>query len=144
MLTTYTIKSKNSNNIWIFKYSLNGFLNHFEVLEGTLSEKQEHWLDEKGNFPIREKTMAEWKKNLKENFEIQIGEPDLSFDAAWIIFNNKVKKVYAMRCWAKLSKADIVLVFIHIPKYLKRIAKTKEAQAHFATYLNQRYFEDED
>lgn len=143
MLKTYTIKSKNSNNVWVFKYGLNGFLNHFEILEGSLSEKQEHWLDELRHFPIREKTMLDWKMNLKHNFEISIGEPDLSFDAAWSLYDNKVKKVFAERSWEKLSKGDVVKVFLHIPKYLKRIAKTKEAQAHFATYLNQRYFEDE-
>jgi len=143
MLKTYTIKSKNSNNVWVFKYSLNGFLNHFEILEGNLSETQEQWLDEKNNFPLREQKMKEWQKNLKQNFEITIGDPDLSFDAAWNLYGNKVKRVFAERSFEKLNKADVIKLFIHIPKYLKRINKSKEAQAHFATYINQRYFEDE-
>lgn len=142
-LTTYTIRSKNTTNVWVFKYDLNGFLNEFKSLEGTLSEKQINWLFRQGNFPYIEEQVKEWTKKLKHNFEILKGEPDLSFSAIWELYDNKVKKVFAERAFEKLKEADKVKCFIHIPKYKQRIAKSKEAQAHLATYINQKYFEDE-
>ncbi|AJA67336.1 hypothetical protein MYRA21_0092 [Myroides sp. A21] len=143
-LTTYTIRSKNSINVWVFKYDLNGFLNEFKNMEGVLSEKQFQWFFVQGNFPYLEVTIKEWSKRLKNNFEIEKNLPVLDFEAIWKLYDNKVKRVFAEKQWNKLNDADRIKCFLHIPKYHKRIAKSKEAQAHFSTYINQRYFDDED
>lgn len=143
-LTTYTIRSKNTTNVWVFKYDLNGFLNEFKNMEGVLSEKQLAWFFIKGNFPYLESTIKDWNKLLKENFEIEKNLPVLNFEAIWNLYNYKVKKVFAEKQWDKLNDADRVKCFLHIPKYLKRIAKSKESQAHLSTYINQRYFDDDE
>ncbi len=34
LVTTYTIKAKNTPHIWEFQYDLNGFLKAFKIIEG--------------------------------------------------------------------------------------------------------------
>ena len=71
--TNYTVKSKNSDNVWTFKYDLNGLLLEFKRLEGILSNNQVQWFFFKGNFPYKEVQIKEWIGKLKVNFEITIG-----------------------------------------------------------------------
>lgn len=143
METVYTVRSKNSQNIWEFKYDLNGFLISYNVLEGTLSEKQFHWLHQLGNFPVTEQKINEWQKKLKVNFEIDVGEPDLSFDAIWELYNYKYKKFEAEKRWNKLSKADKLKCFKSIKGYDAYLARKGTAKALLATFINQRYFDDD-
>ena len=142
-LTTYTIKAKQTTNVWLFKYHLNGALYQFKVLEGTLSQTQIDWLFKKANFPHQESQIRDWQLKLKQNFEIVVGEPDFSFDALWNAYNYKVKRHEAEKRFNQLKQADIVKCFMAIKGYLKHISNTKTAQAHLSTYINQRYFEDD-
>ena len=103
-LVTYTIKSKNSNNIWEFKYHLNGVLYSFKALDGVLSTKQIDWLFVKANFPYKEDQIKHWQKKLKANFEITVGEPDLSFEALWKLYDHKIKRVESEKAFNKLKQ----------------------------------------
>lgn len=141
--TTYTVKSQNDTHIWEFKYDLNGHLRSFKILEGELSAKQMKWLFAQANFPANESIMKTvWMKNLKENFEILVGEPDLSFYAFWNSYNHKVKKVVSEKAWNRLSKKDRMDALKAIKPYDNYLARKGIAKAHPATYINQRYWED--
>ena len=142
-LTTYTVKSKNSDNVWIFKYDLNGFLKEFNRLEGELSEIQIRWFFVKGNFPYDEQLIKSWRLKLKANFEITIGESDLSFEALWNLYDHKVKRVEAEKQFSKLKEADVIKCFLSIKGYNKYLQKKGTGKAHLSTFINQRYFEDE-
>ena len=142
--TTYTVKSRNSPNIWQFKFHLNGTLAEFNLLEGTLTEKQINWLSSKGHFPFYEAEVKNWQSKLSENFEIIVGEPDLSFDALWSLHNHKVSKAMALKAFNKLKPADIILCFLGNERYQKYIAtKPNLEKMHLATFINQRRWEDE-
>jgi hypothetical protein len=143
-VTTYTIKSRNSPNVWQFKYHLNGVLAEFKILEGTLTDVQVQWLRNQGHFPFYETDVKEWQTKLRKNFEITIGEPDLTFTALWELYGYKVKRFEAEKCFKKLKPADLIKAFLHIPKYKKRIAHQRIAQANLSTYINQRYFDDDE
>jgi hypothetical protein len=143
METTYTVKSKQDGFIWSFKYTLNGDLRVFIIDEGTLSAKQMKWLFGSGNFPANESIMRSvWMKQLKANFEITIGEPDLSFEAFWTAYNHKIKKVVSEKAWERLGKKDRMAALAGIKPYDGYLSRKGIAKAHPATYLNQRYWED--
>lgn len=146
MLTSYTVKSKNSNNVWQFEYDLNGNLIMFKVLGGVLTNEQMVWFFRKGNFPVLESIIKTiWIPNLKKNFEITIGEPDLSFEAFWDAYGNKVGKIKETRNkWDRLSKADKIQVFSNIPKYNNYLKHYSKQQKQYpSTYLNQEAYMNE-
>jgi hypothetical protein len=142
-LTTYTIKSKNSSNIWIFKYHLNGVLESFKALDGILTQRQVEWLFIKGKFPHQEQHIKDWQKNLKANFEITVGEPDLSFEALWRLYDHKIKRFESEKAFNKMKPADVIRCFQMVKYYDNYVAKTKVGKAHLSTFINKRYFEDE-
>ncbi|MDV6170211.1 hypothetical protein R1T16_17375 [Flavobacterium sp. DG1-102-2] len=141
LYTTYTIKSRNAPNVWQFKYHLNGVLAEFKILDGILTDVQVKWLGLK--FPFYEDQVKEWQKNLKDNFEIVIGEPSLSFDVLWEMYDNKVKKFQAQKFFDKLKEAEKIKCFLAVPAYLRYLTRTGVAKAHLSTFINQRYFDDE-
>lgn len=142
-LTTYTVKHKQAQILWQFKYDLNGHLRAFEVQDNPLSKTQVDFLFANQNFPVTERMMKEvWMKQKKSAFEIIVGEPDLSFDAFWNAYNHKVKKVVSERAWNRLSKKDRMDALKAIKSYEGYLHRKGIAKAHPATYLNQRYWED--
>lgn len=146
MKTTYTVKSRKDGFIWQFKYHLNGNLYSFTVLEGSLNGKQMKWLFGAANFPTLESIMKTiWMPQLRKNFEITVGEPDLSFEAFWNAYANKVgKKKMAENTWKKLSKANKIKALMGIKKYDNNLRLHPGVQkAHASTYLNQEYFNNE-
>lgn len=141
--TTYTVKSKNSTTVWRFKYHLNGSLNEFKILEGIPTEKQFDWLFKKGQFPYYESQIKDWEKKLKDNFEILKGEPELTFEALWNLYNLKVKRIESEKAFKKLKEAEVIKCFLAVPGYDKYLQKRQTGKAHLSTFINQRYFEDD-
>jgi len=139
-VTTYTIKGVFRPIIWEFKYNLNGDLVSFKILDThPLNDVQIEWLRE--NLPYKQNEIEDLRKH--KNFELIKNEPDLSFTSFWNAYNYKVKKVMAERAWKKLSKADRINAIAKIKHYdgfLKR--KFNQSKANPASYLNQRYWED--
>lgn len=146
MTTTYTVKSRQDGYVWQFRYDMGGNLLGFDILEGRLSVRQLKWLFSGGNFPATEIVMKTgWIPKLRKNFEISVGEPDLSFDAFWNAYANKVgKKKMAENSWKKLGKAIRIKALLGIRKYDNHLRLNPGiAKAHPSTYLNQEYWENE-
>lgn len=141
--TTYTVTGKHTAIVWQFKYRLNGLLAEFKLLEGELDDKQVNWLFIKGKFPYQEKQIKGW--NSISNFKIEVGLPDLSFDAFWNSYNNKVgKKKMAENTWNKLSTGNKLKALQAIKDYNRYLSRKPGIdKAHATTYLNQEYFDNE-
>lgn len=140
-LTTYTVKSRSAPNLWQFKYHLNGVLAEFKVLDGILSEKQMVWLAT--HFPFQENFIREWQTKAKDNFEIKINLPELTFEVLWDLYDFKVSKTDALRSFKKLNDGEILRLFLAIPKYKTHLIQSKVSQAHLATFINKRRFDDD-
>lgn len=132
-----------SGDIWQFKYNLKGILIFFNVLEGDLSEKQEKFLYLDGNFPWKESQIKQWSK-LYKTATVEVGEPDLSFNNFWKLYDLKVKKDLSEKAWHKLGDSDKIKCFLRLKKYNQNLAKTGQAKAHLVTWINQKRFNDED
>lgn len=136
--TTYIITGKKQGQITI-KFDINGNLIHFDYDGELLSDVQTKWLYPR--IPLNESKMSEWYK-VKE-FVVQKGEPDLSFETFWTIWNLKVKKENSEKAWNKLSKADKIKCFLNHKKYQEHLNRTGQAKAHLVTWLNQKRYNDE-
>lgn len=144
MNTTYTVKSKKDKYVWEFKYDMDGSLVSFKILEGKLSGKQIDWLFSTGNFAANENVMKNvWMLKLKANFEISVGEPDLSFETFYNVYGNKIKKTKAEAAWKKLRKADKILALQKIKSYKGYLKRKQVAQMNPEAYINQKRWEDD-
>lgn len=144
-LTTYRAKGKTIGLVFLFKYDLNGNLKAFEVAEGQLTNEQMKWLFSP-NFPANEFLIKEiWMKQkaYKDKFEIEVSPADLSFDALWNLYDHKIAKFHAEKAFNKLKEEAIIKCFVSIPIYKKYLAHSKIGQAHLATFINGRYYENE-
>lgn len=145
METKYTVIVKKTEVAFEFKYDLNGDLTSFKVLRGRLEPKQAKWLFS-GRFPAFESMMKyTWMNDpaIKKNFEIEVGELDLSFDTFYTAYNYKIKKVKAKAAWDKLNKADKLQALKGISAYDGYLKRKRVAKANPQAYINQRYWEDE-
>ena len=142
LLTTYTVKGRRTSVVWEFKYDLNGIFKEFKLVEGEMDEVQRQWLFYFTRFPYTENAIQSWDKAYK-NFELIVGEPDLSFDTFWKVYNHKVGKLEASRAWKKLNKSDQLKAIKQVKAYDGMLYRKKIQKANPATYLNQRRFDDE-
>lgn len=144
-LITYTVKSKQSGFIWLFKYHLNGSFASFEIMDGELSPKQIQWLFSGSNFPATKEIMdTVWMgKTLEANFQIIKAEPELDFENLWNLYGNKVSKFDAQKAYGKLKDADKIKCFLAIPGYKKYLGIKGVAIAHLATFINKQYYNDD-
>jgi len=139
-ITTYTVKLE-TNDVWVFKHSLNGLLVGFEVLEGELSQKQFDWLFVSAKIPIHESMINEWRKQPK--LQIILNQPDISFENFWKLYGLKVKKETSEKAFNKLSDAEKIKCFLALRKYNKELQRTGQAKAHMITWINQKRYNDE-
>jgi hypothetical protein len=144
-LTTYRAKGKTIGLVFLFKYDLNGNLKLFEIPEGELTETQQNWLFNQEHFPSNESKMKYWVKNksFTKIFEVEQSIADLSFDALWNLYDHKHAKFYAIRAFEKMKEEAKIKCFLSIPKYKAYLNISKTGQAHLATYINGRYYENE-
>ena len=145
-LTTYRAKGKEIGLIFLFKYDLNGNLKLFEISEGELTPMQMKWLFAGAHFPANESIIRSvWQKEqaYKQKFEIEVSPADLSFEAIWNLYDNKVKRVESEKQFNKLKEADVIKLFLSVPRYKEYLQRKRIAQAHLSTFINQRYFEDD-
>lgn len=141
--TTYTVKHKTANILWVFKYDFKGNLRAFEVQDRPLTDTQIGFLFIEQKFPSTEEIMkGMWLKQKKSEFEINVGEIDLSFTAFWNTYNHKVKRVVSEKAWDRLSKKDRMEAIKGIQAYDGYLKRKGIAKANPATYINQRYWED--
>ena len=140
-LTTYTVTGNDTNIVWQFKYDLNGLLKEFKLVEGNLDNKQVGWLFNKDRFPYAEKTIKGW--TAISNFKVIVGEPDVSFEIFWRMYNHKVKRMMSENAWKKMSQKDRMDAIRGIKPYDGMLYRKGFAKAAPSSYLNQRYWEDE-
>ncbi|UAB84996.1 hypothetical protein INR75_02905 [Zunongwangia sp. SCSIO 43204] len=144
--TTYTVKHKKARILWEFKYDLKGNLRSFKVDDKPLSPSQLNFLFTEQKFPTSQTIMKEvWMSAKKSEFEIVVGEPDLSFTAFWNAYNHKIgKKKMAENTWNKMSRARKIKALLGIKDYDNYLSRNPGIQkAHATTYLNQEYYENE-
>lgn len=143
--TTYRAKGKVTGLILLFKYDLKGNLKKFEIEDGELSEAQQSWLFNVNHFPANEQKMNFWakSKSFSSKFEVEVSPADVSFEALWNLYNYKIKRVEAEKCFKKLKEADIIKLFLEVTKYNKYMTKKTHDKAHLSTFINKRMFEDD-
>ncbi len=138
----YILTGKTTSIKIVFKYNLNGLLNALEI-EGDYGSKQLRYMFYNENFPFPyEEKMIEDVKKLG-HFNIQVQEEDLSFERFWLEYGYKTGKKRVEPMWNKLSKANKILVFAHLPKYEAHLKNKGIQKAYPKTYLNQEYWNDE-
>lgn len=144
-VTTYRAKGKEIGLVFLFKYDLQGNLKLFEIAEGELNDQQIKWLFST-HFPSNETTMKTiWMKEKKylKVFEIEKSAANLSFDALWNLYANKVSKWDAEKAFNKLKESDKIKCFLSIPGYKKYLVRKGTGIAHLATFINRQYYNDE-
>ncbi len=145
-LTIYRVKGRQSDLILLFKYDLNGNFKVLDLDHGELNEKQQTWLFDTKHFPSNEVKMQFWCKSndFTDKFEVEVSPADISFEALWELYNNKVSKADAIKSFNKLKESDVIKCFIEVPYYLEYLKQNQGiGKLHLATYINKRRFEDE-
>ena len=145
-LTTYTAKSRLNGFVMVFRYHLEGNLQSFEILEGTLLKKQIDWFFSSGNFPYYESMIKSWLKgDMRKHFEIVIGEPDLSFEAFWELYGHKTRKKETQDHWEKkMDAAERIKTFMGLKKYNNHLRlNTWKNKVDPIRYLKHKRYEDE-
>lgn len=140
-LTTYTVKSRSSSHIWQFKYDLNGDFVEFKILDGELTPAQMVWLAK--SLPYFEDWIKDWQDLLADKFEITAGEPDLSFEALWALWDDKRAKQDAIKSFKKLKPGEVIKVFKAVPHYKAYLATSTVGALHLATFINKGRYNDE-
>ncbi len=142
LLTVYTVKIPSIPTVWLFKYDLNGLLKEWVLdEEGELSEEQIRWLFHPARFPYHESTIKHFE--AVKNIEVLKGEPDISFDAFWRLYNLKVGKLETGKAWKRLSKADKLTAIKQLAAYNGYLKRSRKEKVYPATYLNKRRFDDQ-
>lgn len=144
-LTTYRAKGKTIGLELLFKYDLNGNLKAFEIAEGTLNHDQQKWLFDNKHFPSDETKMKYWEssKDFKEKFDVTVAPAVLNFEAVWELFGHKIKKFESQTRWNKCNEATKIKIFASIPAYKKYVERKGISQKNLASYILQRYYEDD-
>lgn len=132
-----------SGDIWQFKYNLNGVLVFFNVMDGDLTVKQEKFLYLDGNFPWKENHIKSWAK-LYKTTKVEIGEPDLSFEAFWKLYpyNALSKKKLAKERFEKLKEPDRIKILLKIPEFIKLKQQQNTAFPYAEVFINQRWWDN--
>lgn len=141
LVKTHTVKMQ-SGDIWQFKDNLSGVLIFFNVLEGDLTPKQEKFLYLDGKFPWKENHIKGWSKLFKTT-TVEIGEPDLSFNAFWKIYpyNPLSKKKLGLERFNKLKEIDRIKIFLKTPEFIKEKNKQNSVFPYAEVYVNQRWWD---
>lgn len=92
------------------------------------------------NFPFRMAMLENIKGTSGKIEEVT----DVSFDAFWTKYNNKVDKIEAEKYYNKMSKDDKIMAISGINKYKSRCAMRNVAPLYPVRYLKRRRWEDED
>jgi len=117
---TYVVKSKKTKDVYIFKYDLDGFLLNWEISNGRLDENKVKYLLLGNRFPHDENKMLLFKKHLKDKFEVEFKEVEITFNLFYEIFNHKTTKKQSQTYWLKnMNEAKRILAVKTIPKYLR-------------------------
>ena len=135
-MAAYRFTSKLFQGVIFFEYA-DGVLVTFEK-KAQLTQEQHNYFAK--NFPFFEENLAVF---AGKSGKIEHVEQDLSFDAFWNYYGQKINKLRTEPIWQKLTKADRAAVFAAIPKYKYHCKIKGIAMANPENYLRDRRFEDE-
>jgi hypothetical protein len=143
MLNIYTVRNKEVNTVWEFKYCLKGHLVAFNVLGKSLTSHQKKFLFLSGNFPATENIMKDvWMTQTKTVFEIEEGEKDYSFKT-WLNFygNKNGKPKMAEKSFNRLKKSDVIELYKGTERYHFFLKYHPNRQMQDAsTFINQQSY----
>ena len=140
---TYTVKSKADGFIWVFKYHLNGDLESFCIMDGSLSQRQARWLFQEGNFPFMEHLIKGWQQRLKKNFEVTVGLVDITFDAFWQAYRHRPRKAETQDYWKKMKESDKIKALSGLRGYDNFLRlESWRTKIDAIRYLKKRIYED--
>ncbi len=81
-------------------------------------------------------------KDNNEDKDKDKNENEIIFEQFWKLYDYKKGKDNALKAWKKLSKSEIDLILLHVPKYVESTPDV-QYRKHPTTYLNQKSWEDE-
>lgn len=129
----YLITHKKTKATLLFTFDENSVLKAFKSEIKSSSRTAEFY---KSVFPFEEKGLEYFKTN--KEFEIELVEQDLSFDAFWNTFNNKVgNKKRANKLWVSLTDVDKAKALSYIKRYDNILKQSNVQKLYPETYLSQ-------
>lgn len=132
----YILTAMKSDLAIEFQYDLNGRLIEWKI-DPEVSDIQHKWLI--NHVPGKEEHLKLYSK--EDKFVVELIPKDLSFDAFWNAYEYKTgSKPKSAKLWSKLTNAERVRVFNHIPKYNRHLKMKNTAKAYPTTYLNGEYY----
>jgi hypothetical protein len=138
----FSITSDKIDGQLIFEYGddriLKGFIN-----EANLTEAQQTWLA--SSFPINANAFDSLvSKSIAKNSNFQVIEitQEIDFKTFYDEYAVKEGKQEAIKAWNKLPASEQLLAYVYIKTYRTKKAKQGTAMAYPATYLNQRFWND--
>lgn len=143
METKYTVKAKNTPDVWEFTYSLDGVLKRAEFLNVQLNPTQINWLFIKGNFPYCEAKINHWQ-TLKANFDITVNAPEPTFEIFWKTYpyNKLSNKKTAKERFEKLKYEQKIKCISKIPDYVKLKQNENQFLPYAEVYINKGWWDN--
>lgn len=139
--TTYTVIGTSFTGTMIFKYDLNGYLTHFQLVDAQLDDKQRQWLYTQ-KFPYTEARLKHFY--TINNFTVTKGMPDVSFEAFYNLFGNKVKRARAETLFNKLTQTEKLNCIASVKPYKNWLSRQRGiAQQQPDTYISQKRWLDD-
>jgi hypothetical protein len=140
----YTVKSKDTKLIWVFKYHLEGELSSFEILNGTFDEKQSNWLFIGGRFPFTETIMKKFIESFSKYFTFEVNLPEITFDFFYSNYGKKRTRAEALKYWNKNMKPDQHILAVMGMRTYRNICKldNKSAVDPIRYLRNERYLDE--
>lgn len=131
----YLIEFKKSAASALLEYNDQGYLIKYELEPGAFEKAQfEYFLS---RFPRNIDFLNKWKTEGPAGTKVKLVEEDLSFEAFYDAYANKVsKKATAEKIWNKMPDSERVKAIKYIQVYDQRLRQTSINKKYPETYLN--------
>lgn len=116
LLRTYTVTSKRTRIVWIFKYDQDGNLRLFQPLNGEIDNDKATFLFLQNRFPHDEPKMLVFKSKMTKYFTIDEEDYDLSFDTFMNVYGKKTRKKESSAYWKKMTDANKLKAILGVKK----------------------------
>lgn len=137
--TTYTVTGRKDGTI-TFTFDLNGDLILFKYQGDLLTDKQRKWMYPR--IPVQQDQIKNWMA-IKE-FTVTKGEPDISFEAFWLTYGEKSKKIRSQKLYKALSDTEKFNAIAGIKRYNNWLRRQNGINRMLPdTYLYQKRWLDE-
>lgn len=144
LLRTYTVTSKKTRIVWVFKYNQDGELRMFQPLNGNITNDIFNYMFIGGRFPYDEKQMILFKTRFLKYFEISEDNYDLSIDNFMNHYGKKTRKKETTAYWKKMSDANKIKALLGIKKLNNHIRlNTWKDKPDPIRYLKHERYNDE-